>query len=115
VQHPLAVVVVGGKGDVAGQVVDDGQEPALLEQEIHEVPVPRRQGLLEALQGGVSIEGLFEEPGTVAEGPRGAPEKDLPGLPGDGAFAKSTTSAPKCRSRFPFMPVSPPPCKVTRT
>ena len=38
-EHPLAVVVIGRKRDVAGQVVDDRKQPALLEQKIHQLPV----------------------------------------------------------------------------
>ena len=74
-EHSLAVVVIGRKRDVAGQVVDDRKQPALLEQKIHQLPVVRRQGILEELQGRVAAEGLIQKPVPETEGCGGAPDK----------------------------------------
>jgi hypothetical protein len=79
-QHPVDVIVIGRKRNVAGQVVDDRKQPALLEKELHQLPVGRRQALLEELQGRVATEGLLQKPVPETEGCSGVPYKYGAGL-----------------------------------
>jgi len=109
-EHPGLIAFVGGEHDVAGQIVDDGKEPPLLEQETHQFPVVRLQRTLESLQGRVTVQSVPEEFRAIAESLRGSPDKRGAGLLRRRCIGEIDDELPEAQILLPVHTVLQPLC-----